>query len=647
MRALVLAASAVCSLRGAVGSESDDFIAAFRADSGGDFSTANRLYHRVLETKPNCDECHWNMALGTDRLGRSAEARHHYEEVVRIVDDPALQKGLLQKTLEANHLGTALVNLGMMLRKTSEQREAERLFKRALEVDRTNQKARDALRQLEAARGVPSDTPVQPAVFPDAERVTLEQLQADPDLLSGRRAFVLVGATESWKGRTAWEDLTYFSGTEYMRDTTVDFYPFNLAHASRKPWLKPWRELVVGGELAKPDQLSITEQSPEPNPAYDRKPYAQWRVPREVWTMLGKDLLPDGWTAGDPIEDIEFLRTDPRVPDVEGPSSPESSWLHNCIGGGEESAAVKKERLDNWWGQTRWRMLLVGEENSTMFLHQDDIATATWQWQALGRKRWIICPPEASADLYANSHMSPIDGFNPDVASYPLFAKANCSDVVANPGDVLYYPSHWFHQTLNLDPITVGVAGRHINVHNYRAVHTYFKKHCSTVQRKVPNAPPLEPTTCSRLDSCLVEWRKIWGGSGGKGSGKSGAGKSTSGTPEDMSPPPPPKADSGLSVEEMVSRLKTKRESAAAAAAAAAAPPPAPSVSTQAYFDSVGLGSFSDAFEAEGYASVESVAALAAHELAELGDKVGMETGEILKLSRSLRKRGRARRAEL
>jgi hypothetical protein len=44
---------------------------------------------------------------------------------------------------------------------------------------------------------------------------------------------------------------------------------------------------------------------------------------------------------------------------------------------------------------------------------------------------------------------------------------------------------------------------------------------------------------------------------------------------------------------------------------------------------------------------VESVAALAAHELAELGDKVGMETGEILKLSRSLRKRSRARRAEL
>jgi hypothetical protein len=36
------------------------------------------------------------------------------------------------------------------------------------------------------------------------------------------------------------------------------------------------------------------------------------------------------------------------------------------------------------------------------------------------------------------------------------------------------------------------------------------------------------------------------------------------------------------------------------------------------------------------------VAALGAVDLAELGESIGMETGEILKLSRSLRKRARA-----
>ena len=106
----------------------------------------------------------------------------------------------------------------------------------------------------------------------------------------------------------------------------------------------------------------------------NRKPYAQWRVPREVWRSLGEDLLPDGWSAGQPAGDIGFLRTDPRVPDVYGSSQPENSWLHNCIGGSEDSASVQNKQVDNWWAQTRWRMLLVGQENSTMFLHQDDIA---------------------------------------------------------------------------------------------------------------------------------------------------------------------------------------------------------------------------------------------------------------------------------
>lgn len=632
---LVLALASAAPL-GAGASERDDFIAAYRADSGGSFADASKLYHKVLRTNPNCDECHWNMALGTDKLGRGSEAEHHYEQVVRILADEDMRPALLQKTLKDSHLATSLVQLGRMAGDKEAYDEAAALFRRALVVEPASQPVREALRQLEASRSAAAHGgAVEAPKFPDAERVTLEQLQADPDLVSGRRAFVLVGATDDWKGRSAWGDLTYFSETDTYMDTTVDFYPFNLAHARRKPWLKPWKELVHGGGLASPEQLSILEPSPETNKAYDRKPYAQWRVPRKVWTTLGEDLLPDGWSAGEPVDDIHFLRTDPRVPDVNGPSSSDS-WLYNCIGGGDDPAAVREEQLDNWWGQTRWRMLLVGEENSTMFLHQDDIATATWQWQALGRKRWLICPPEASTYLYAESHMSPIDGFNPDVNSYPLFAKANCSDVIANPGDVLYYPSHWFHQTLNLDPITVGVAGRHINVHNYREVHTYFKKHCSTPQRRVPNAPPLEPPTCSRLDSCLVEWRKIWGGKEPK------AGSSKSAAPKAAATPPPAKGGSGkLSVDEIVSRLKAQRK----AAGAAAPTPAAASESTLSYFESVGLGAFAAGFEAAGHKTADAVAALGSMELGELGNGLGMETGEILKLSRKLRKR--ARSAEL
>ena len=67
--------------------------------------------------------------------------------------------------------------------------------------------------------------------------------------------------------------------------------------------------------------------------------------------------------------------------------------------------------------------------------------------------------------------------------------------------------------------------------------------------------------------------------------------------------------------------------------------------STREHLDSIGLERFAAAFEARDYGTIGAVAALAAIDLAELGDAIGMETGEILKLSRSLRKR--ARRVEL
>jgi hypothetical protein len=57
--------------------EREDFIAAYRADSGGSYAEASTLYRKVLLTKPHCDECYWNMAVGADKLGRSSEAEHH------------------------------------------------------------------------------------------------------------------------------------------------------------------------------------------------------------------------------------------------------------------------------------------------------------------------------------------------------------------------------------------------------------------------------------------------------------------------------------------------------------------------------------------------------------------------------------------
>ena len=111
--------------------------------------------------------------------------------------------------------------------------------------------------------------------------------------------------------------------------------------------------------------------------------------------------------------------------------------------------------------------------------------------------------------------------------------QADCYEATARPGDILFYPRKWFHQTLNLDPVTIGLAGRRIDATNYRHVYTHFKVsrnfdscslklgllnvcarttqvHCSREQRMVPNAPPLTRETCQRIDSCMEQWRSLF-----------------------------------------------------------------------------------------------------------------------------------------
>ena len=57
------------------------------------------------------------------------------------------------------------------------------------------------------------------------------------EMAAGKKPFVLSGAIDEWPALTKWKDLKHFSEHSVFKDSTVDWYPFNLAKADRKPWL--------------------------------------------------------------------------------------------------------------------------------------------------------------------------------------------------------------------------------------------------------------------------------------------------------------------------------------------------------------------------------------------------------------------------
>ena len=144
--------------------------------------------------------------------------------------------------------------------------------------------------------------------------------------------------------------------------------------------------------------------------------------------------------------------------------------LTRCLGAREHS------RLLRSYG---WRALFFGTRGTGMPLHTDELLTHTWSLQVEGAKRFRFCPPAAITtslirERLANDgvtlNMSLFDGGDVrnsgsgDVgpiggsqgsddrghSGRRRFLRA-CRGITARRGDFVYWPSDWWHETLNGD----------------------------------------------------------------------------------------------------------------------------------------------------------------------------------------------------
>ena len=49
--------------------------------------------------------------------------------------------------------------------------------------------------------------------------------------------------------------------------------------------------------------------------------------------------------------------------------------------------------------------------------------------------------------MSTDSRKTPLDALAPDYDRHPKFGKATCADVTVAAGEMVYYPSFWWHQT--------------------------------------------------------------------------------------------------------------------------------------------------------------------------------------------------------
>ncbi|XP_005813775.1 tRNA wybutosine-synthesizing protein 5 [Xiphophorus maculatus] len=129
--------------------------------------------------------------------------------------------------------------------------------------------------------------------------------------------------------------------------------------------------------------------------------------------------------------------------------------------------------------------------------------------QVTGRKRVALYRPQDALHLYLNGDKSEVlDIDAPDLKRFPEFIKAKRYDCVLEPGDLLFIPALWFHNTLALHfGVGVNIFWRHLPADAYDKKDPYGNKDPVAAARALQT---LE-RALHALDELPAEYRDFYG----------------------------------------------------------------------------------------------------------------------------------------
>ena len=246
---------------------------------------------------------------------------------------------------------------------------------------------------------------------------------------------------------------------------TADFYPESMVEHTVHPYLVPLARAL--GELAAPSGDFPLSAAP--------------RGGRYLHFNMGTDAWRDYMAALAPVAVPPHLAT----PDA---------WLARGLG---EPLAT------DFLIGNHWRMLLVGSEGAGMFHHQDLLKTASFQLQVAGVKTWHICAPSESPHLDVA-----LDMFAPDYARFPQGLRARCFLDAVEPGEFIYYPADYWHQTLNTPArageLVLALTDTLVDASNFERVKAGLRDKCAA---PTPfNRGGMIQAVCDRMPNLFRVW---------------------------------------------------------------------------------------------------------------------------------------------
>lgn len=117
--------------------------------------------------------------------------------------------------------------------------------------------------------------------------------------------------------------------------------------------------------------------------------------------------------------------------------------------------------------EKEYRLLFIGSKGTTFRLHYDTMMVSSWSAVFEGKKLWIFFPHDNKTVLNNGN----TDAFNP--GDNDELRNLKPFFIVQNKGDLLFTPSGWWHQVLNIEP-TISYTENVLNGHNIDEIINYF-----------------------------------------------------------------------------------------------------------------------------------------------------------------------------
>lgn len=126
-----------------------------------------------------------------------------------------------------------------------------------------------------------------------------------------------------------------------------------------------------------------------------------------------------------------------------------------------------------------YRWFLIGPKRSGTTLHIDPLGSSAWNTLLVGRKRWVLFPPDVPKSLVSGKKHVKRDEDDEAVNYFmdllPRLKAASsretlrCVEFMQEPGETVFIPGGWWHAVLNVED-SVAVTQNFCSSQNFRGV---------------------------------------------------------------------------------------------------------------------------------------------------------------------------------